>query len=164
MVLYMTTFSHKYIRKQSGFLNDSTNYKNKFYFHDTDYIDIGQYDPNEKTITFQKQGEGKDMIWYLTEKIKASNLIAVDAVKMETAENNGDLSEKILLNDVFANDFSFRLHPYELQRRKKRNHHVEKIHLVNAKDGKIEIVFELKSVPQKYKFPASRVRYYTSEE
>ncbi len=122
----MTTFSHKYIAKQKGFLNDSIDYKEKFYLRDTEYIYIGKIDINKDSVLFERQKKkvidkddfkpigDKRIIWHFKDLSSSNSLFAVEKVNIETVENVGNFDKKIALNEVFSIPFHFKISKYKL--------------------------------------------------
>lgn len=165
LIIYMTTFSHKYIRNQKGFLNDSLSYKNKLYLRDTEYIYVGKVDSAQNSIQYKKQKKGSDMIWHLSESIETNQIIKIKEVNIETIENKGNFDKKIPLNKVFSIPFDFKLSNYELlnKRSKNKSEAINKIYFIKNKKNKIEVVFEMSNTNGGYRFPSRKVIYYTQK-
>jgi len=162
LVVYMTTFSHKYIKKQKGFLNDESNYKSKFYLYDTEYIFIGKYKADSAKIIFEKQRAKANQYWKPITWTNNQNLIQISEVNIETVENGGNLNEGIKLNTVFSIPFNFEKESsYSLLNKKKEQLPINKIYFIRNKKNEIEVVFKIKDMPHGYRFIAKKVPFYS---
>ncbi len=163
MVLYITTFSHRYIGKQKGFLNDPEAYNNKFYLRDTEYIYIGKYGNSDHSIIFKKQGSAAEMIWYLNEALSHEQVNTVTDIDLETTENAGSKDKRVRLEKVFSVPFNFGPSAYTLLNTISEQDTVRRVHLIRNKSEKMEIFFEMNDSLGGYRFPASKVLYYTGD-
>lgn len=161
LVLYATSYSHKYIGKQKGFLNDRENYENQFYLKQTEFIYVGRLDDSQKTITFQPQNKNEaSMIWHLNKPLNNAISFKVERVNIETVENRGShLKDTITIDKVFQLPLKFRQFNYILKD-KADGALVKGLYIVERKNKK-EIIFETVNPSIRYRFPAKIIRYYT---
>lgn len=160
LVLYLTTFSHKYIyENQSGFLNDSCIYKNKMYVKDFECIYIGKLDSKNEIITFIKKETTENMIWHFKKDSLLSSY-TIDKVKIATAENKFKPVEFISLDTVLSNEIIFKEVKYDFfYSKEKRGLLIDKFYLIDTELG-IEIIVESKEAcNERYRFSSKKIPY-----
>ncbi len=163
VVFYLTTFSHKYIQKKEGFLNDSTIYKNKIILEEIESIYIGNIDIVAHKISFEGNKKMKDVTFYFDANAFPEKMIVTKG-NMTTSENNYSIAETIPLDDVFRNDVTYVQSNYTIDYYKGRNYdkpprHVSEIKIVSKK-GKTEVVFSFDDYDWYYKMASKRIRFY----
>ena len=163
LVIYATSYSHKYIGKQKGFLNDRENYENKFYLKQTEFIYIGRLDATQKVISFHLQKRNDvPMIWHLSSPLNNADSLNIEKVNIETVENTGSYLDKpIDIIEVFNLPLTFYRSNYALKDYIEGSQ-VSKLYVV-ARDEKKELIFETDSLSKRYRFPARLVKYYTNK-
>lgn len=167
LVLYLTTFSHKYIRKGSGFLNDSTIYKDKIILDQVESIYIGNVDRENHKIYFKGTGKRRDITFYF-DPAKYPNAVEITKGNMATAENNYSIKNPIPLDAVFANDVRYIKKDYTIDYYKRHNyktvpHHVSMLNIIADEDN-IEVVFSFSDFEEHYKLAAKRILYHPNFE
>ncbi len=169
VLIYMTTFSHRNIRSQKGFLNDIEKYKNKFYLSDIEFIYVGKSKPMKDTVSFKKQKSSKkvadkdyDILWHLREPIDAASVISVKAVNVATVENKGNSDKAIPWSSMFSVPFEFNAAAYQLlgKRRTSEPIFIDKVYFVSKDNEKYKILFTAKNSEKNYLFGARKVPYF----
>ena len=147
LVLYITTFSHKYITKSKGFLNDKKIYEDKIILNQIEYAYLGKIDTVSNWIHFPNQKNDKDIILHYNQN-EFPNKISVVEVNIATAENDYTTDEKINLNSIFREPLEY------LKKRDTIKFYEGKIGKspiltpkclnIISRNGKIEVVFGCK--------------------
>jgi len=164
IVLYFTTFSHQFIRKQKGFLNDATRYKNKFYLSDIENIYVGKINENSDSLRFSHQKNNSKMIWHLPTENSNLDAIEIKEMNVETVENKGNFKEKIQLDQVFAIPFTLTASNYRLYDIASRENpqRIESFCIISTRSSKKEILLQ-RTDSVGFRYPASKVPYYPKE-
>jgi len=159
LVFYLTTFSHKHIWQNNGFLNNRCLYKDKMYVLDLEYIYIGTQDTVAKKIEFKNpcKDKGEDMIWHYS---KNKDTISINKVNIATAENKYTITKPICLDTVFSNKIRFKKVDYKLYNETNDNLAIKTFYAISKK-GRIEILFKLETRSEEYsRIKVKRVPYH----
>lgn len=105
-VLYITSFSHKYIDNSCGVFN-CPEFKDKYFLEDIDYVYLGQRINNKIVFPQGKMGESN---WEIN---KEDNIISIEAISLPSRSTN--LRNKIPINQIFSTDLVFYKKNMELQ-------------------------------------------------
>ncbi|QHI39050.1 hypothetical protein IMCC3317_44510 [Kordia antarctica] len=166
LILYFTTFSHKYIDRGERFLNKRKIYENTIILEQIEYVYIGNLDATKNKIHFQGNEKLKDVILYFDPNEFPQKLFFTEA-NMATSENRYSIAEKISLNNIFKQDITYSKSNYKIDyyRKKYENepYNVNQIKVISKK-GELEVVFGFKNFEQYYKMAAKRIRYSPSYE
>jgi len=168
LVLYFTTFSHKYIGEKKGFLNDPSHYQNKIVLDQIEYIYIGRFNKDANWIHFPSAKNTEDIILHFDPDYFPGELAFIKA-NVSTSENRYNNYEPIVLNGVFKDELVYKLSPsysidfYKNNRRigdlKVPVKNIKTINIISRK-GKTEIVFSPEDPNQRlYKMASKRIRY-----
>lgn len=165
LILYLTSFSHKYIVKNSGFLNDRKCYENKIVLNQIEYVYIGTIDDSAKTIHFPSYNKKEDIILELNNNLFPRKIALCNAY-IATSDNNYDISESIDLNKVFKdsivykknNNFLFDYYHSNEVSESKIKKQVSEIKIVSTK-GKVDMIFSFKNFRKQYKISNKRIKY-----
>lgn len=173
LVLYLTTFSHKYIDSGKGFLNDSLVYKNKIVLNEIETIYIGTLDREAHKISFKGRKKLKDFSFYFDPNVFPDKMLLTKG-NMATAENKYSIIESIPLDDVFKNDIEYIQSDYTIEYYENNEYRKSQesfkyqnpskqeaaaISIV-SKNNDIEVVFSFKDFPEYYNLRAKRIRYH----
>ena len=165
LILYLTTFSHKYIKLNEGFLNERKYYENKIVLDQIENIYIGQVNAKNGLIFFSNPKTTQDIILHYDKKTFPSNITLIKA-NISTAENGYNTSEPIELTGVFKQNIKYVLKSYGVDFYKKISQigkvkvkELSHIHIV-SKGGKIEIAFSFKNNNILYKMASKRIKYH----
>ncbi|MEM6719999.1 MAG: hypothetical protein AAF611_11815 [Bacteroidota bacterium] len=177
LVLYLTTFSHKYINPGEGFLNDSIVYKDKIVLNEIETIYVGNLDRDAHKISFNGTEKLKDFSFYFDPTVFPEKMLLTKG-NMATAENKYSIIESIPLDDVFKNDIVYVKSKYTIDyyenneyRRSKESfkyqnpskQEVSSISIASKNDD-IEVIFSFKDFPKHYNLRAKRIRYHPAYE
>ncbi len=157
LVLYITTFSHKYIYEdQSGFLNDKAIYANSMILADIEYVYVGREVPNEHLIQFIGHGKHKDISLHY--KRLTSDKLMIDKVKIPTAENNYSTKDFINTEGVFKNDLNFKKNKnYKVYYSKEKKNEITSFQIIDKRNS-LEILSQINDVLW-FKIPRKRIPY-----
>ena len=166
LVLYFTTFSHKYIKEKEGFLNDEKYYKNKIVLDQIEFLYIGRFDENKNLIHFPNAKNNEDIILHFHPNDLPKNLTLLKA-NISTSENRYEIYEPIDLKNVFSENISYKLSPnFTIDFYKNNNRigeiKVKKIETINiiSRKGYTEVIFSPKDTNEKlYKMASKRIKY-----
>lgn len=162
LVIYMTTISHKYIRNQSGFLNDKALYKDKFYLRDIEYLYVGKYDKASKSIQFEHQKKNKpNMIWHASTPIENGDEINFVSANIATVENNESSEKPLDLNKILAIPFRFYDSGNTLYNTVKEQETVSTFRIKKTSHNKYDVYFISDDTSKLYKFSPRKVVYFT---
>lgn len=165
-VIYLTTFSHKYLRLKDGFLNNSSVYKDKIVLDEIEYAYIGNHNKNDNWIHFPNKDNGEDIILhYNRAKYPASFLI--EEANIATAENDYATDTKIPLTTVFKQPVEFIRKDYVPifyeGKIGSKNSFLPKCINVLSRNGDVEIIFGcIPSDTNYFKISNKKIRYSTN--
>lgn len=167
MVIYLTTFSHKYIKLKKGFLNDKEHYNNQVVLDQIEYIYIGKRNETAGWIHFPSENKAKDIIIHYEKNKYPKEILLTDA-NIATAENKYSIDEKFSLDSVFKDPIRYKMKPeYQLVFYKNNQSigkkgvlkkFVEKIFIV-SEGNKVCLVFSNQKKTFFYKMTEKRIRY-----
>lgn len=170
LVLYLTTFSHKYIKEGRGFLNDPRYYKDKIVLDQIEYVYIGQLIENQNIIHFPNVKNNQDIILHFDYKqYQIDNKLMMLEGNIATAENRYNVYEPINLTGIFSDTISYKHSPnYSIDFYKNNGcigssdcpvKNIKTINIISRK-GKTEIIF-IPSDPKErlYKIASKRIKY-----
>jgi len=169
LALYLTTFSHKYIyENQTGFLNDSSIYKNSIILDQIESYYIGLYEIEDNTthIYFKSRKRGQKDIELHFNKSSTSDTLTIDSVNIACVENKYSISNPKELEGVFSRDLKFiksnyKMYFYENMEKvgtvcKKE---VDKLYMTTNKNG-IELIFDYENcMDNLYKITLKKIPY-----
>lgn len=171
LVIYLTTFSHKYIHEDgTGFLNNPKHYNHNIVLDQLEYAYIGRMDESNNIIHFPSHNKEKDIILEFDPNYYPQKLFFNHA-NIATAENNYDISQPISLDTLFKQDIEYLKKKYQMN----YYHGSNKMDTVNKKkvneiklisnEGKVEVVFGFKNFirdgsKRYYKMAAKRIKYH----
>ncbi|WP_430412554.1 hypothetical protein [Kordia sp.] len=168
LILYFTTFSHKYILRKEKFLNDQKIYENKIILDQIENIYIGKIDTEKNEIYFKGIDKLRDVTFYF-DPAQFPEKILVTKGKMTTAENGYSIKETIPLDDVFRKNVKYiKNSKYTIDYYKGNNYeelpkHVSTINII-ADEDELEVVFSFNDFEEHYKLASKRIRFYPSFE
>tara|TARA_R110002051_G_scaffold78626_1_gene142195 strand:+ start:2971 stop:3786 length:816 start_codon:yes stop_codon:yes gene_type:complete len=167
LVIYLTTFSHKYIKQKEGFLNAKEHYYNQVVLDQVEYIYIGRQNEIAGWIHFPKEKKGKDMIVHYI-KDKFPDEIYLTEANIATAENHYTIDEKFPIDSIFKNPIVYKKKPNYKLVFYKNNHSigkedvkkkiVEKINII-LEDKEVYFVFSNQKKNFYYKITEKRIRF-----
>lgn len=144
LVLYITTYSHKYIREATGFLNDKDIYNNRIVLDQMEYGYLGIMDTLSGLIHFPSQKRETDVILHYDKSFFPGKIL-VDNANIATAENKYTIDEEFDINEVFRQPLEYvgrkdSVVFYENEIGKSPLYYPKCFNVVSRK-GKIELVF-----------------------
>ncbi len=164
IVIYLTTRSHKYIRKDGGFLNDRRYYENNIVLDQIEMVYVGRFDDISNVIHFPSFDDKKDIILHFEPLVFPKELLFINA-NIATAENDYSIVEPISLIDLFNQPFSYKKRDYSFSYYHGNNDmssvkpkKVDSVKLF-AKNGKIEFAFSFENLDKDYKMSQKRIKY-----
>ncbi|MBQ4819622.1 hypothetical protein [Aquimarina sp. MMG016] len=168
LVLYFTTFSHKYIKEGEGFLNDPKHYKDRIVLDQVEYVYIGRLNAIEHWIHFPSAKNEEDIILHFDPDSLPNELCFIEA-NISTSENRYNNYKPIPLGGVFKDALEYRLSPkYAIDFYKNPNKirdskitakNIQTINIISRK-GATEIVFIPEDPTERlYKMASKRIRY-----
>ena len=164
LVIYLTTFSHKYIRQHSGFLNDPKFYENNIVLDQIESAYLGQIDEDGGVIHFPSHNGSEDIILHFNPQILHKELVFTKA-NVATAENNYTIYEPIPLGEVFNQPFSYKKKDYSIsyyhgsnQMERVNPKIVDTLRLL-VKKKKVELSFSFNNFNRDYKIAQKRIKY-----
>ncbi|WP_452219868.1 hypothetical protein [Lacinutrix salivirga] len=166
LVLYLTTFSHKYIKEDKGFLNNSEYYKDKIILDQIEYVYIGRFNSKNNWIHFPNSKNNEDIILHYLPNDFPEKLTFLKA-NISTSENRYTIYEPIDLGSVFKDTLTYKLSPNYSMDFYKNNSRIGKeeaktiktIHIISRK-GKTELVFAPENPNERlYKISSKRIKY-----
>jgi hypothetical protein len=167
IVIYLTTFSHKYIYS-NGFLNNREIYEDKIVLNQIEYAYIGTIEPESNQIHFPGRGKRKDIILYFDPKEYPKTIHLLDG-NIATAENHYTIDQKIDLSNVFKHPIKFNTSVvYQIQFYNKKSetklvYDVDSLNIIYRKD-KVELVFGSQNAESPhYKISNKKIRFYNSD-
>ena len=166
IILYLTTFSDKYIEHKKGFLNDRSIYENKVILNKLEYAYIGKMNTTLGWLQFPDQKGGEDVILHYNQSSFPDSIEVIEA-NIATAENKYTTDEKISLANVFRQPLVFNKRNYELEFYEKGignsvSHFPKCVNIISMK-GKVEVVFGCKELDTLFfKISNRKVRYNTN--
>jgi hypothetical protein len=166
VIIYLTTFSDKYIEHKKGFLNDRTIYENKIILNKVEYAYIGKIDTTLNWIHFPNQNNGQDIILHYDRNSFPESIDLIEA-NIATAENNYTTDEKINLDKVFRQSVDYKKRDYEVQFFEKKIgrslSYLPKCLNIISRQGKVEVVFGCSDSDSLFfKISNRKIRYSTN--
>lgn len=168
LVLYLTTFSHKYIRQDEKFLNDKSVYENKVILNQIDFAYIGTRNKEMNLIHFPDKHGNQDIILHYDNKVFPENLLIYE-MNVATAENNYNINTPIQLSDVLKEKIVYRRNDhYKVYLHNNKGNDIscgdnkspiEKIYII-SKNGNTEVLFfPNTSDDMIFKIPNNKIKY-----
>ncbi|MCD2259648.1 hypothetical protein [Psychroserpens luteolus] len=164
LIIYLTTFSHKYISQHSGFLNDPKFYENNIVLDQIEFAYIGKIDDIENVIHFPSHNDSEDIILHYDPQVFSKELLFTKA-NVATAENNYTIFKPISLDKVFKQQFSYHKRDYSISYYHGSNNMesvnpkvVDTLKLFVKKD-KVELSFSFNNFDKDYKMSKKRIKY-----
>lgn len=166
VIIYLTTFSDKYLEYKKGFLNDRLIYENKIILNKVEYAYIGKIDSISNWIHFPSQNDGKDIILHYAKNSFPKSIELIEA-NIATAENNYTTDEKINLDKVFRQSVVYKKGDYEIEFFAKKIgnslSYLPKCLNIISRQGKVEVVLGCNdSDALFFKISNRKVRYSTN--
>jgi len=170
LALYLTTFSHKYIYEdQTGFLNDSSIYKNSIVLDQIESFYVGMYETDTvKHIYFDNKKRKKpDVNLHFEKPITTNDALTISSVNIACAENNYSTYKKIEMKNIFSRNLEFINKPdYKMYFYKNQNEvgnvckkEVEKLYITNSNRG-IALFFDYENCMDRvYKVTSKNIPY-----